>query len=104
MRITDGNLFEAMRLVLPEHRSRMAEGERRDGQPAAPSADARECMEEMLAMALSHGLSVRLTLGGGREPEVLEGRLLYAGQLWMEHEGGTTPVAPDRLLAVDLSD
>ncbi|MFD2171110.1 YolD-like family protein [Tumebacillus lipolyticus] len=75
MRIVDGNIFEAMRLVLPEHREvmkREAVAARRRKMPVV-SEDAWSEMEYVLQEALEYQLPVAVSLFHPLEDRVLIG-------------------------------
>jgi hypothetical protein len=59
----DGNIFEAMRLVLPEHREKMREAEREEGKQEPPllADDAVEAIQRVIGQALRRALRLRVT-------------------------------------------
>lgn len=75
MRIIDGNIFEAMRLVLPEHRELMEQSKRELQKRKQPllSEDELSEMECILRDSLEHGCKIRVTLFDPLENRVQEG-------------------------------
>ena len=103
MRISEGNIFEVMRLVLPEHRGVMAGWKReRSGQESpALSEDEIANMHYILSEAIAHRTSVRLQLVEAGVNRLLEGVPVYDGRLRIVNAEGDFPVLAERLLRVD---
>ncbi|MBX6395989.1 MAG: YolD-like family protein [Alicyclobacillaceae bacterium] len=104
MRITDGNLFSAMRLALPEHRDMAEQMERESRRRRAPALteDQLAEMEYVLAEAMETGSRVRITLFGLNEDEVWEGiPVLRNGRLYLEDDSGKRAVPVERVVGVD---
>lgn len=101
MRITDGNIFEGMRLVLPEHREVMQEmrSERKCRRPPELSEDELSEMQYVLAGAIEGRKVVRLTLFDPIQDEVLEGvPELKGGRLWLRQADGNRVLVDYRRL------
>lgn len=103
MNINEGNLFEAMRLVLPEHRSVMKgwQRERSEREPPVLSEDETEQMQYILSDAVENRSRVRVTLFGANGDTVVEGVLIYNGRLRIATEQGAQRVDVGRLIAVE---
>ena len=103
MRINEGNIFEAMRLVLPEHRSIMADwNQQRDQRTLlALSEDEARVIQYTLSEAMARGATVRLTLFGMHGDEVIEGVPIYDGRLKITTVDGVTEVNVERLIGVE---
>ncbi|MHB1627486.1 MAG: YolD-like family protein [Bacilli bacterium] len=103
MRISEGNIFEAMRLVLPEHRGVMAAwmGERSEPGYPALSEDEVANMHYILSQAIAHRTPVRLQLVEAGVYRLLEGVPVYDGRLRVVNAEGDFPVLAERLLRVD---
>jgi hypothetical protein len=105
MRITDGNIFEGMRLVLPEHREAMEEmqAERKRRRPPELSEDELSEMQYALTEAIKQRRVVRLTLFDPVQDEVLEGVLEWrGGRLSVQTvDGRRVSLDVQRLIRVD---
>lgn len=103
MNLRDGNIFEAMRLVLPEHRGMMAHRnqERRARKSPTLSQDETDQMRYMLSEALENGSPVRLTLFGVYDDDVLEGIPIYDGRLRIKTAKGIVEVDRRRLIDME---
>jgi hypothetical protein len=64
MRILDGNIFEGMRMILPEHREAMRKVEQEHLRPARPVLDEQklEEMSRVLAEALQDSRTLTVTV------------------------------------------
>ncbi len=104
MNINEGNIFEAMRLVLPEHRGAMSEWKRQRSkrEPPVLSEDEIQDMQYILKEALENGSKVRLKLFGEYSDAVIEGVPFYDGRLRAATDEGVLIVDVERLIAVDL--
>ncbi|GMA59439.1 hypothetical protein GCM10025858_39430 [Alicyclobacillus sacchari] len=82
MNIRDGNIFEAMRLVLPEHRALMAQIQRERTRRKRPALT-EERLEEMqytLSEAIREGCAVRVTVFTPERDVVLMGYVSVCGR------------------------
>ncbi|AEJ44373.1 YolD-like family protein [Alicyclobacillus acidocaldarius] len=82
MNIRDGNIFEAMRLVLPEHRELMAKIQRERAKRKRPVL-AEERLDEMqyvLSEAIRERRAVRMTVFMPERDVVLMGRVSVCGR------------------------
>ncbi|EJY57202.1 YolD-like protein [Alicyclobacillus hesperidum URH17-3-68] len=82
MNIRDGNIFEAMRLVLPEHQALMAQI-RRDRAKRKRPVLTEERLEEMqytLSEAIREGRTVRVTVFTPERDVVLVGSVSVCGR------------------------
>ena len=104
MNIHEGNLFEAMRLVLPEHRSAMTDWQRQRSvrKPPILSEDEIETLQYTLSEAIETRSRVRLTLFGESGDTVWEGVPIYAGRLRIVTTEGVQMVDGERLIAVEI--
>lgn len=102
--MNEGNLFEAMRLVLPEHRTMMQQwqSERSLRNPPTLSEDEFQQMQYTWSEAIQNRSRVRVTLFGAKGDTVVEGVPMYHGRLRMATEEGVQSVAVERLVAVEL--
>jgi hypothetical protein len=104
MRIVDGNIFEAMRLVLPEHRELMKRFKQQSNQRKLPllSDDARDEMEYVLAEALRQGRTIRVTLFDPDEDVVWEGiPVLKDRQLHLQTADGIRRVPVQKVVKIE---
>lgn len=105
MRITEGNLFEGMRFILPEHRHLMEErqAEEKRRKPPELSEDALAEMQYVLQEAIKQQQTVRLLLFAPGEDERCEGIPQWQdGQLWMQTADGQRLCLPlQRVLRVE---
>jgi hypothetical protein len=105
MRITDGNIFEGMRLLLPEHREVMEEMQKEQKRRCRPelSEDELSEMQYALTEAMEQRRMVRLTLFGPVQDEVLEGVPEWrGGRLCVQTaDGRRVSLDVQRLLRVD---
>jgi hypothetical protein len=81
MRISEGNIFEAMRLVLPEHREKMTQFEResRKASPPVLAPDKQYEMHCILETAIREGREIQITRFNPNENERLTGIPYFKG-------------------------
>lgn len=104
MKITDGNLFAAMRLVLPEHRALMKQREKEAAKQNFPALaeDEREEMEYILEEALIRGEKVQVTLFAPYGNLILEGiPRMKRDQLYIQTEEGLHKVDTARVIRLE---
>ncbi|HHY66506.1 MAG TPA: YolD-like family protein [Alicyclobacillus sp.] len=104
MRITEGNLFAAMRLMLPEHRDMAERMERESSRRREPelTEDQLAEMEYALSEVLETGSRVRITLFGPDEDEVWEGvPVLMSGRLYLVDDAGKRVVPLERVVGAE---
>ncbi|CAB3389508.1 YolD-like family protein [Kyrpidia spormannii] len=106
MRITEGNLFAAMRLTLPEHREMVERLEREASRRRAPewTEDRWSEIEYVLGEAVGTGSRVRISLFGPYEDEVWEGvPVLRNGRVYLEagDGAGRRAVPLERVVAIE---
>ncbi|MHB1682177.1 MAG: YolD-like family protein [Bacilli bacterium] len=103
MRISEGNIFETMRLVLPEHRDVMAAWERERNRPESPTLSEDEIahMHYILSEAIEIRARVRLLFFANEAVRVLEGVPTYDGRLRIVNADGVFPVSFERLIRVE---
>lgn len=103
MKINEGNIFEAMRLVLPEHRAVMKkwQSERSLRNPPTLSDDEFQEMQYTITEAVENGSRIRLTLFGASGDAVVEGIPVYDGRLKMVTDRGAQVVDIRRLIKVE---
>ena len=82
MNIRDGNIFESMRLVLPEHRALMAQiqRERMKQKRPVPTEERLEEMQYTLIEAIRKGRAVRVTVFTPELDVVLVGSVSVRGR------------------------
>lgn len=105
MNINEGNIFEVMRLVLPEHRGAMATWKLQRSNQERPSLsdDEFEHMWYMVTEAIENEFSVRVTLFGEYGNTVLVGKPQVAnGRLLIRTEDGVERVVIERLVGVEI--
>lgn len=104
LKINEGNIFEAMRLVLPEHRGviKRWQSERSVRNPPIVSEDEVQEMQYIISEAVENGSRLRLTLFGAHGDTMLEGTPVYDGRLKMTTDYGTQEVDLRRLIKVEL--
>ncbi|GMA59362.1 hypothetical protein GCM10025858_38650 [Alicyclobacillus sacchari] len=104
MNIRDGNIFEAMRLVLPEHRTLMAQIQRERTRRKRPALT-EERLEEMqytLSEAIREGFAVRVTVFTPERDVVLVGRVsVYGRELRVRTVNGVRVVDVRNVVGVD---
>ncbi|GMA65683.1 YolD-like family protein (plasmid) [Alicyclobacillus fastidiosus] len=104
MKIDEGNVFQMMRLVLPEHRSAMNRYEneqiRQQSKPPVLSQHEWEEMSYVISDAIDAQSTVCLTLFGPLENEIWHGvPVMYAGNLHLIVDGERRRVPVDRLVS-----
>ncbi|MFD2172441.1 YolD-like family protein [Tumebacillus lipolyticus] len=107
MRIADGNIFEAMRLVLPEHREAMKRAAVEAKKRSKPTLDedAWQEIQYTLQEAMERQLPVAVTLFRPLEDEVLIGApMMRSGSLWLHTEDGALPIDMRRVLKIAFAD
>lgn len=104
MNINEGNIFEAMRLVLPEHRGIMKEWQRQRGarKPPVLSEDEVEQMRYILSEAIEECSRIRVTLFRTHGDTVLEGVPIFEGQLRIATGLGVQSVDVERMIKVEI--
>lgn len=87
MRLDEGNIFEAMRLVLPEHRAVMSFVAKQNSKRERPvlAEDQMEEMQYILAEALEQQRKVRITFYHPYDDVTLEGWISSNGTSLMIH-------------------
>ncbi|WP_436664524.1 YolD-like family protein (plasmid) [Alicyclobacillus acidoterrestris] len=103
MKIDEGNVFEMMRLVLPEHRRAMSQYQTTRELRTKPILSQQEWeeMSYMISDALDASSPVRVTLFGPLVNEVWEGvPMMYAGELHLVIDGKRRRLPTERLIAV----
>ncbi len=104
LKITDGNLFEAIRLMLPEHREKMKEVERELQKHARPklSEDAFQEMTNIFSDCAANGHSVQIALFDEYEDELWTGTpIVRDGRLFLQRGRETWPIPVDRVIHID---
>ncbi|MFB5192012.1 YolD-like family protein [Alicyclobacillus fastidiosus] len=107
MKIDEGNVFEMMRLVLPEHRGAMSRYHNTKDRRTKPTLSQHEWeeMSYVISDAIDSASFVRLTLFGPIENEVCEGvPAMYAGELHLITDGGRRRIPVERLISVTGND
>lgn len=105
MRITDGNLFEAMRLVLPEHRDLMRQMEREGRKRKQPilSEDEWGEIEYGLKQALHQKSKIRIRLFDPYEDEIWEGVPIIKGnRVFLNMKNGMYEVPLQRVVKIEV--
>lgn len=82
MKLNEGNIFEAMRLVLPEHRAVMRFVSRQNSKRTRPvlTQDQLDEMQYTVSEALDQGSRVSISLYHPYEDIVLQGALIANGR------------------------
>lgn len=104
MGIQDGNLFEAMRLVLPEHRDKMKVVEKELQKRSKPklSEDALREMADIFAECAANGQTVRITLFDEYEDDVWIGvPLIRNGRLFLQRGRELWPLPTERVVYIE---
>lgn len=107
MRIVDGNIFEGMRLILPEHRVVMHQQAMEAKKRKMPTLDedAWAEIEYVLQEAMEYRLPVAVTLFQPLEDQVLIGEaVMRSGTLWLRNEDGMKPINMRRVLKIRIED
>lgn len=103
--LLDENIFESMRLILPEHRMMMKRIEREQVRQTQPvlSEDQYEEMQYAIAEAIENGVQIQMTLFGTYENKTIVGRpYIENGRLKMHTESGIEIVPLDKLIGAEL--
>lgn len=104
MKIGEGNIFEAMRLVLPEHRELMERMERdvRRGKPPLLTEDHYEQMQYILSRALEEQIPIKVAVWMEYEQRVWMGVPERSGdKLRLRTKQGSVFIAFSDLLQVE---
>ncbi|GAX89878.1 YolD-like family protein [Effusibacillus lacus] len=104
MRIIDGNIFEAMRLVLPEHRELMERSKQESKKRKQPilSEDEWSQMGYILGESMQHKHKIRITLFDPHEDVVWEGTpLIKDGKLHLQTYDGIRQVPLKRVVKIE---
>ncbi len=102
--LLDGNLFESMRLILPEHRVTQKSVERELSKQSKPvlSEDQYEEMQTTIVEAIENGSLVKLTLFGEYGNKTIVGHPIAGnGRLRLCIDEGTESVPLDKLIGVE---
>lgn len=105
MGLLDENIFESLRLVLPEHRMMMKkiESEQVRQTRTALSEDQHEEMQYIIGEAIENRLQVRMTLFGIYENKIIIGHpYIGNGRLKMRSEDGIETIPLDKLVSAKL--
>jgi hypothetical protein len=103
MGLLDGNIFEIMRLILPEHRMLTKKIEREQMLQTQPvlSEDQLAEMQHIIGEAIENGSQVRMTLFGTYENKTVVGHpVVENGRLKMRSVDGIEMIPMDKLLGV----
>lgn len=103
MNIADGNIFEAMRLVLPEHRELMERSERDLRKRPAPilTEDQYDEIQFVLSACLEERRVVEITLFDPYDDDVWCGTpMIKNGKLFLQRGNELWPVPMDRVVKV----
>lgn len=103
MKINEGNIFEAMRLVLPEHREMMRGWSRQRHQQKFPilSEDEIQEMQYILSEAIEARARVRITLFGAHDNTVFEGIPMFKERLYIVSNTGKQIIDVERLMHIE---
>ncbi|WP_029420778.1 YolD-like family protein [Alicyclobacillus macrosporangiidus] len=104
MNITEGNIFEAMRLVLPEHRDLMERSERDLRKRVAPmlTEDQYNEIQFVLSECLEEQRPVEVTLFDPYDDDVWRGTpIIRNGKLCLRRGNELWPVPMDRVVKVE---
>jgi hypothetical protein len=104
MRISEGNIFEAMRLVLPEHRAKMNDFEREmhKAHPPTLAVDKQNDMHYVLEAAIANGRKVQVTLYGPDENCIVTGvPSIKGGKLFLTNRDGVHRLLTNQLIDVE---
>lgn len=105
MRITEGNIFEAMRLVLPEHRELMKRSGREESKRKQPvlSEDQQAEMEYILGEALRRKRKIRVTIFGAFQDMTREGvPFIKNGGLRLRADTGIVPIPVEKVTKIEF--
>ena len=104
MDIIDGNIFEGMRMILPEHRLIMAEIEELNAPRKQPELtnDVWDEMQYLINEAIEHHQRVRIMLFGKRKNTVIEGiPAIICDRLVLNTGEGMRAVAMDQVMKIE---
>jgi hypothetical protein len=104
MKITDGNIFEAMRLVLPEHRELMRQSEQERTKRKQPilSEDEWTEMGYILGEALQYQYKIRVTIFDPTQNVVREGvPVIKNGELRLQTDEGIYRVPMKKVVKIE---
>ncbi|WP_206832706.1 YolD-like family protein [Alicyclobacillus fructus] len=104
MNIRDGNIFEAMRMVLPEHRELMAQIQRERAKRKRPvlTEERLEEMQYALSEAVREGRAVRVTVFTPERDVVLVGHVTVRGrELRVRTAGGEQLVRLNDVIQIE---
>lgn len=105
MKINEGNIFESMRLVLPEHREMMERMKRQMQIHKAPNStdDELQEMQYTLQEALEMKQQIRVTVYNLIENRVYEGTPTVKGNiLYLSDEFGTLPLSMKEIIGIEI--
>jgi hypothetical protein len=105
MKITDGNIFEAMRLVLPEHRELMRQSEQERTKRKQPilSEDEWSEMGYILEEALQYKYKIRVTIFDPSQHVVREGMpIIRNGDLCLQTDEGVHQVPVNQVVKIEI--
>jgi hypothetical protein len=105
MKITDGNIFEAMRLMLPEHRELMRQSEQERTKQEQPilSEDEWTEMGYILGEALQYKSKIRVTLFDPSQNVVWEGvPVIKNGELRLQTDEGICRVPMKKVMKIEI--
>ncbi|MDP9729299.1 YolD-like family protein [Alicyclobacillus tolerans] len=110
MKINEGNIFESMRLLLPEHRAASAEFRRRKERLPQPLLDEQQleslnwAMEQLLSLHLPALIQLEVFQNGKRKP--LSGWLTHAtpSSLHLQAEQRTHKIPKEDILRIHLDE
>ena len=103
--ILDGNIFEAMRMILPEHRILMDQLDHFAVPRKQPelTEDAWDEMRYTISEAIEQRQRARITLFGQREDTVIEGIPVIAnGRLMLETKEGMRMLNAEKVIGTEL--
>jgi len=104
MGVLDGNIFEGMRIILPEHKDKMSkiEHESKKKKPSLTEDEMAE-MQYTLSEALQQELAVRILIHGPDGSKIIEGIPFMKGtKLLIETETGNKELTVKHIVKVDL--
>jgi len=105
MGINDGNIFESMRMALPEHRELMEQAKkaRTKRKPPQLSEDEISEMQYVLSEAMEAGKQVRITIFEPNHDSSLAGiPMILGGSLRIQTETGIYPVILSKVVRLEI--
>lgn len=105
VRIDEGNIFELMRLVLPEHREMMERMKKKMQVHKIPvlAEDKMEQMQYTLQDALENEQPIRVTLYNPFEDEIHEGIPIMKGnKLYLSNGAGMLPLVIEEIKCLEM--